>query len=194
MLFETRVLRARSYPPKSLISFISSLQRRSGTDKLKLSFGAVLIIALILVVSAMLSFFWVLLTPRWSFTIATNKAVYVLDENVQITVTLKNTGYLSQSVTSGVTDPVIVSVEEFSAQAWWAPDDIQINQTTFTIAPNQSLTRVFIWDGYWWNHERHAGTYTVKATIPNAQIHEISDVDSPGGRQFYAYTAIDITS
>ena len=44
-------------------------------NELKLSFGGVLIIILVLVVGVMLSFFFVLLTPRWSFTIATNKAV-----------------------------------------------------------------------------------------------------------------------
>lgn len=161
---------------------------------MKLSFGAILIIVLILVASAMLSFFWVLLTPRWLFTIATDKADYAIGENVQITVTLRNTGYLPQSVISAVTGPVIVSVEEFSAQVWWAPADIKINQTTFTLTPNQFLVRTFVWNGSRWSQERHPGTYTVKAMIPNAQIHAISDVDTEDGRQFYAYTTINITS
>ena len=163
-------------------------------NELKLSFGGVLIIILVLVVGVMLSFFFVLLTPRWSFTIATNKAVYAIGEDVQITVTLKNMGCLPQSITSAFTDPVIVSVEEGGAQAWFAPSSVQTNQTTFTIAPDQSLTRTFVWNGSWGNQERHSGRYSVKAAIPSANAVSMSDVDSEEGRQFYAHIGIDITS
>jgi hypothetical protein len=161
---------------------------------LKLSFGGVLIIILVLVVGVMLSFFFVLLTPRWSFTIATNKAVYAIGEDVQITVTLKNAGCLPQSITSAFTDPVIISVEEFGAQAWFAPSSVQTNQTTFTVAPDQSLTRTFVWNGSWRNQERHSGTYSIKAVIPSANAVSMSDVDTDEGRQFYAHIGIDITS
>ena len=161
---------------------------------LKLPFGGVLLIILVLVVGVTLSFFFVLLTPRWSFTITTDKAVYAIGETVQITVTLKNTGCLPQSITSAFTDPVIVSVEEGGAQAWFAPSSVQTNQTTFTIAPDQSLTRTFVWNGSWGNQERHSGRYSVKAAIPSANAVSMSDVDSEEGRQFYAHIGIDITS
>lgn len=176
-------------------------QRRSGTSELKLSFGAVLIIILVLVVTAMMSFFWVLLTPRWSFTIATNKTLYAAGEVVQITVTLKNMGYIPQSITSGITSrargltsPIIVWVEEDNAQAWFAPSNVQTIQTTFTITPDQSLTGAFVWGGSWYDQKSYPGKYYVIAGIPNAQIVEISDVYAASGRQFYAYTEINITA
>jgi hypothetical protein len=163
-------------------------------SELKLSVGWVLIIILFLVVAVTLSFFWVVLTPRWSFTVATNKAVYAIGEDVQITVTLKNMGYIPQSITSAVASPVIVWVDQESAQAWYAPYNVQIDQTTFTIASDQSLTRTFTWNQSWYNQVRYPGQYRVRAAIPNAGIVGISDVGDSSGRQFYAYTAINITS
>lgn len=162
---------------------------------MKLSVGWVLIIILFLVVAVMLSFFWVVLTPRWSFTVAANKAVYAIGEDVQITVTLKNMGYIPQSITSAVANPVIVWVDgEGGDQKWYAPYHIPIDQTTFTIASDQSLTRTFTWNQSWYNQVRYPGQYRVRAAIPNAGIVGISDVGDSSGRQFYAYTAINITS
>jgi hypothetical protein len=163
-------------------------------NKLKLSFGAVLIVILVLVLGVMLSFFWVLLTPKWSFTIATNKAFYSIGEDVQITVSLKNMGYLPQSITTAFTSPIIVSVEQYSAQAWFAPPHVEISQTTFTLAPDQSLTRTFVWNGSGQNQERHSGIYSVKAAISSASAVAMSDVDTEHGRQFYAHIAINITA
>jgi hypothetical protein len=163
--------------------------------KLKLSFGAVLIIIFIIIVVSLTSFLWVLLTPRWSFTVTTNKAVYANGEDIQITVILKNTGYLRQSITTAFTSPIIVLVEnQFSAQAWFAPPDVQTGQTTFTLSPDQSLIRTFVWNGSWWNQERHPGVCTVKAAIAKANDLRMSDVGDEEGRQFYAHVAISITA
>jgi hypothetical protein len=164
-------------------------------NQLKLSFGGVLIIILVLVVSVTLSFFFVLLTPRWSFTVATSKAVYAIGEDVEITVTLKNMGYLSRSIASAFTHPVIVWVkEEGGAQAWYAPSSVQANQTTFTLAAGQSLTRTFVWNGSYYDDLRLPGNYSVHAAIPNANNARMSDVGTEEGRQFYAHIIIDITS
>jgi len=147
---------------------------------------------LVLVVGVTLSFFWILLTPRWSFTIATNKAVYAIGEEVQITATLKNTGYIPQTITSGFTSLVIVWVERLpdDVQVWYAPSHVQTNQTTFMIDPEQSLTRTFIWNGSWVNQVR----YSFKAAIPSANAVRMSDVDTEEGRQFYAQIEINIIS
>jgi hypothetical protein len=153
-----------------------------------------LIIILVLVIAALTSFFWILLTPRWSFTIATNKTAYAIGEDVQITVTLKNTGYIPQSITSGVASPIIVWIDEDTAQVWYAPYNVQINQTTFTISPDQPLTRTFVWNQSWYNREIYPGTYYVRAAIPNADIFDISDVGTSSGRQFYARIEINITA
>ena len=163
-------------------------------NQLKLSFGGVLIIILVLLMGVTLSFFYVLLTPRWSFTIATNKAVYSIGEDIQITVSLKNIGYLHQSITTAFTSPIIVWIEEGGAQAWYAPSNVQTNQTTFTTVPDQSLTRTFVWNGSWQNQERHSGIYSVKAAIPSASAFAMSDVDTEHGRQFYAHIVINITA
>ena len=163
---------------------------------MRLSFGLVLIIILVLVVGCLLSFFWILLTPRWSFTIATNKTVYAIGENVQITVTLRNTGYLPQSITSAISDPVVVTADSFNALAWAAPWDVQISQTSYTIAPDQPLIRVFV------NGTSHGITIkrdslenTISMpVIPNAHIDEIGDIYFGSDQQFSAYTEINITA
>jgi plastocyanin domain-containing protein len=161
---------------------------------MRLSFGMVLIIILVLVVACLLSFFWVLLTPRWSFTIVTSKISYANGEDVQITVTLKNMGYIPQSITSAITSPVVVTVKKDGAFVWYAPRDFQINQTTFTIAPNQPLIRVFVWNQSWNDQKSYTGEYFIIAAIPNPKIVEISDVDTGSGRQFYTFTEINLTA
>ena len=153
-----------------------------------------MIITLVLVMTAIMSFFWILLTPRWSFTIATSKTSYANGEDVQITVTLKNAGYIPQSITSAITSPVVVTVKRDGAFVWYAPRVFQINQTTFTIAPDQPLTRAFVWNQSWNDQKSYPGEYFIIAAIPNPKIVEISDVDSVSGRQFYAFTWINITA
>jgi len=118
-----------------------------------------------------------IMTPRWSFEVTTDKAVYSLGENVQITATLRNMGYVSSSFTAPVDNPVLVSVEEVSpnnptvrSQVWYTP--FQESETTFTVSPGQPLVRTYMWNQtntenpQFWNITYKAGTYYIEAFIP----------------------------
>lgn len=122
----------------------------------------------------------VIMTPSWSFEITTDKPVYNLGENVQITVTLKNKGYVSHSFTAAVDNPVLVSIEYVNPsnptvkyQVWYTP--YQESETTFTVSPNQPLTRTCTWNqtdiqGWqFWNTTYKAGTYCIEAFIPKKE-------------------------
>lgn len=91
---------------------------------------------------------WIVITPKWAFKLTTGKSSYSLGENVQITVTLENLGYTPHSITSSITNPVKVSMEDARApgawQVWFSP--YQVNKTTFTVSPNQPLVRTFTWN------------------------------------------------
>jgi hypothetical protein len=143
----------------------------------------------------MISFFWILLTPRWSFTIATNKTVYAIGEDVQITVTLKNTGYIPQTITSANPDPVVVKAESSGSLVWVSPRYFQIDQASFTIAPDQPLIRSFVWNQTWYYNQEGArsGRYYIMAIIPNANINEIGHILTGSDQQFHTYTEINIT-
>jgi len=150
---------------------------------------------LILILASMIYGFWLILTPRWSFTVTTNKTDYALGEDVRITVTLKNTGLIPQSMTSPVADPVMLWIEFASAPgayAWFS--DVHKNLATFTIAPGQALTRVFIWNQTWWDKTNYPGAYFVQAAIPEPSLDDVNTVTIGYGRQFYAYSEINITA
>lgn len=162
---------------------------------MKISFGRLLIMLLILILASMIYGFWLILTPRWSFTVTTNKTDYALGEDVRITVTLKNTGLIPQSMTSPVADPVMLWIEFASAPgayAWFS--DVHKNLATFTIAPGQALTRVFIWNQTWWDKTNYPGAYFVQAAIPEPSLDDVNTVTIGYGRQFYAYSEINITA
>jgi len=124
---------------------------------------------------------WTVVTPRWSFSVTTDKSTYKLGENVQITVTLKNLGLIEHSFTSSLSDPVAVSVEmvhdnpTLTTQAWYSP--YHPDATEFTVASHQSLERTFTWNQTWttnlwlWNQTqtRVPGEYIIRAFIPKVQ-------------------------
>jgi len=118
-----------------------------------------------------------IMTPRWSFEVTTNKTVYSLGEDVQITVTLKNIGYVSSSFTAQVDNPILVSVEytyptspTAKYQVWYTP--FQEIETTFTVSPSQPLVRTYTWNQtntqvpQFWNTTYKAGTCYIEAFIP----------------------------
>jgi len=103
----------------------------------------------IVVISAAIFATWVIISPNWSFEVTTDKSVYNLGENVQITVTLKNRGYIPHSFISSINTPVVVSVEYVSEsnptlkyQVWYTP--FQQIETTFTVSSNRPLIRSYI--------------------------------------------------
>lgn len=170
--------------------------RKLSRKKLLLLTFSVMIIAIIVSHSV-----WAVVTPKWSFSVTTDKSTYELGENVQITVTLKNLGFLGQSFTSSLSDPVVVWVEivhedpTLTTLAWYSP--YHPVATEFTIAPHQSLERNFTWNQTWtinlWalnGQTRMPGKYIIQAFIPNAQ--EDWPLLAPSHSLFTAYTTISI--
>lgn len=144
---------------------------------------------------------WTLMTPTWSFSVATDKSTYSLGENVKITATLKNTGFTSHSFKSEVSDPVLVLISQWvnptnGISVWWTAFSNQ-EITEFSILPNQALQRNFTWNQintanpWFWNQTYMPGTYQIVAFIPDAN----AEVVSPDyvSDLFFASTNINIT-
>jgi hypothetical protein len=77
-------------------------ERFSGKKLLFLTLG------LVLLSSGVTHVVWVVATPRWSFSVSTDKSTYALGEPVQITVTLENHGYIPQTFTSAMGNAITV--------------------------------------------------------------------------------------
>jgi hypothetical protein len=138
----------------------------------------VLAFALLAIIALVIYTTWFVLTPNWAFGLATDKASYGLGENVQITVTLENHGFISHSITSPTANPVVVAVYALSedptlkTQVWYSL--YLLNETTFTVSPDQALVRTFEWNQmnfvnpWFWNTTYKAGTYLIEAFIPKS--------------------------
>jgi hypothetical protein len=186
---------------------------------MRISFGTVLILILILTYASLISFFGVLLTSRWEFTVSTNKTDYAVGEEVQITMSLKNTGYLPQSIASAVPNPAIILIKrvpragysngyggqyENKPVIWCFPyplTSLELNQTMFTIAANHSLIRTFIWNQSWFESYNVtgwfvAGGYQLHAIIPQANVSDIVweiTTENPQALQFSASTEFNVS-
>lgn len=112
---------------------------------------------------------------NWVFVLTTDKSSYSLGEKVQITVTLENHGFVSQSITSPMSDPVVVvyarvSEEDPSTRSVWN-NPYLFEETTFSVSPGQALVRTYVWNQtnsaqpWLWNATYEAGTYLIEATI-----------------------------
>ena len=88
--------------------------------------------------------------PRWSFTVSTDKAFYKLGENVTITATLTNDGYITHSFTSSYKDPILIRFSYVNNVDWYS--DIQRGKTEFSIAPGQSIQRTVVWNQTTWEY------------------------------------------
>jgi len=134
---------------------------------------------------------WAIVTPRWSFSVTTDKNTYRLGENIQITVTLENHGLITHSFKSSISDPIAVSIEyPILSQVWYSP--YNLNKTEFTIAPHQTLERTFVWNQtniHYPEKEIDPKTYTVRACIPSFPYDPFT-----GPSIFWASTSINITS
>jgi len=167
------------------IDFLRDL--KLSRKKLVLLTFSVMIIAMIVSHSV-----WAIVTPKWSFSVTTDKSTYSLGESVQITVTLKNVGFIDQSFTSAVDVPFVVSVRMYDITIWYSP--YNRNPTEFTIAPHQSLERTFTWnqtDIGFPEREIEPGTYVIVAFTPKVEEGWISITSHQ--RLFNAYTTINIT-
>jgi hypothetical protein len=163
----------------------------------------VLVFGLIIASSGVTHAAWVIGTPKWSFTVSTDKSVYALTEGVHITVTLTNLGYISHSFSSIVDPSIIVEVwsthyvegdpePDVDMQMWYTAI-VNQSQTTLTIAPGQSLTRTLVWNQTVIYPESSLlvtpGTYVVDAFVPDPSS-TLSNYVAP----FWAETYINVTS
>ncbi len=153
-----------------------------------------LLVSIVMVISAAVTHStWVIVTPRWVFSVTTDKSTYELGENMQITVTLQNLGFIAHSFRSSLSDPVWISVEykrpgTIPTQVWYS--HYHENITEFSIKPKESLERTFVWNqthevnlGIWNGEEIKPGTYRVVARIPKDECYNL----------FFARTSINIT-
>lgn len=167
------------------VDFLIGDGKLSGKKVLLLTFS-VMIIAVTVTHSV-----WTIVTPRWSFSVSTDKSTYRLGEAVQITVSLENLGFITHSFKSSLSDPVVISIETYwLTQVWYSP--YHYNITEFTVPPHQSLERTFIWNQtniHFPEEEIEPGTYGIEAFIPSSSS-EIVDSD----KLFWAWTSINITS
>jgi hypothetical protein len=171
-----------------------------GSEKLSRKKLLFLTLGLVLLSSGVTHVVWVVATPRWSFSVSTDKSTYELGEPVQITATLENHGYIPQTFTSAVDDAITVNVEWgpfLPIPVWNAP--YKENQTAFTISPRQRLVRTFVWNQtntvnpWFWNTTYMPGTYLINAFVPKrggATIFEDYYDDMP----FWATTYINVTA
>lgn len=134
---------------------------------------------------------WTIVTPRWSFSVTTDKFTYILGENVKITVSLRNIGFIAHSFKSSLSDPVVVSIETHEVmQVWYSP--YHLNITEFKIPAQQSLERAFIWNQtniHLPEKGIEPNKYYIVAFIPAATSN-----DRFWNRIFSAETSINITS
>jgi len=134
---------------------------------------------------------WTIVTPRWSFSVITDKNTYRLGENVQITVTLENHGFIAHSFKSSISDPVVIFIEtSWLTSIWYTSFHYEI--TEFTISPNQPLERTFVWNQTNIHNpekEIEPRTYYIGAHIPGSSSEPLIDYDI-----FWAWTNINITS
>ena len=166
-------------------SFFIDGSRLSRKKLLLLTFGVMIIS------NAVTHSVFTVVSPRWSLSVYTDKNTYRLGENVQITVTLENLGFITQSFKSSISGPIAVSIEYgILSQVWYSP--YNLNRTEFTIAPHQTLERTFVWNQtniHYPEKEIEPKTYTVKACVPSFPYDPFT-----GPSIFWESTSINITS
>jgi hypothetical protein len=165
----------------------------------KAQFGGkkVLVLALGLMLGSTLftHLVWTIATPKWSFSVSTDKSTYGLGEPVIIVACLRNMGFITHSFTSIANDPILFSVMyQSSLQVCYSR--LYENITVFSLSANQFLERTFTWNqtntaNPWaWNQTCMPGTYSIQAFIPNADSTTLYFIDP----LFSAWTSINITS
>jgi len=133
---------------------------------------------------------WAIITPSWSFSVATDKSTYRLGEDVKITASLKNTGYITHSFKSLVNNPVLITVfwhrgpYDWPGQSVWWNHPWEENITEFSVLPSQALERDFVWNQtnilglihpyFSWNQTYMPGTYTIEAFVPEPEAEVLS--------------------
>lgn len=182
------------------VDFFGGKDKFSGKKILVLIFGVMLVSTLFT------HLVWTIITPRWSFSVSTDKSVYELGETVTITASLMNMGFITHSFKSASDKPIYVIVEYLEAryygyEVWYTPlgydiweDPRERNVTEFSVGPNETLERNFSWNQtntsivHHWNQTYMPGTYRISAYIPR------DTAGTPSDNIFSAWTRMNITS
>ena len=64
---------------------------------------------------------WTVISPQWLFSVTTDKSTYSLGEDVKVTVSLKNLGFITHSFKSRVSDPIVIGIGTDLSQVWYSP-------------------------------------------------------------------------
>ena len=179
-----------------VFAFLHDFLARSIELTLKTS---VLLVCGLLIMSTIIAHsIWVVVTPNWHFSVSTDKPSYKLGENVKISASLRNMGFITHSFKSEISNPVLISIEYWyyelnptvTYQVWYS--FVDWNSVEFSIGPSQSLDRDFVWNQtkiiniQFGGEEIEPGTYLVIASIPEVGGLLIDDL-------FHAWTSINIT-
>jgi hypothetical protein len=162
-------------------------------SKLSRKKSLLLVLGVLAISSIVTHSVWAIVTPRWSFSVTTDKNTYRLGENVTITATLRNHGLIAHSFKSSISDPVVIHIRAYMLTSiWYTPR--HYNLTEFTVFPNQPLERTFVWNqtksvNIEFGKEIEPGTYYIGAHIPGP-----SSEPFIGYEIFRAWTSINITS
>jgi len=173
------------------VDSLSGKGKPSGKKVLTLTVGVMLTSALFT------HSIWTITTPKWSFSVSTDRATYRLGEDVIIITSLRNMGFISHSFGSASSSPVVVGVEyQYSENpagrymVWYSP--ISRSVTGFAVGPGETLERSFLWNqtNIYHPEERiREGTYWIHALIPKDSSETIGF-----DNLFSAWTTMNITS
>lgn len=172
---------------------VEPLMEKLSRKKILLLTFSVMVIAIVSTQSV-----WVIITPKWSFSVSTDKSTYKLGETVNISMSLKNMGFIAHSFKSRVSNPVVMSIEHpygdnptIRKQVYYSP--YRLEETDFSVESNQILQRTFLWNQtsvYSPEEEIELGTYYIIAFIPSAGSTMPVSVDN----LFWTWASINITS
>ncbi len=147
----------------------------------------IIVLALIVIGIGLISLYsvWVIIAPKWELSVATDRVIYELGEEVQITVSIKNLGFIDHSFTTVVGDPVVIEILNYEGQhdprIWSTLTPQNLGSPAlrdFTLSSHQSLERTFIWNQTWvrWPEKNvsverppQPGMYWIAAFIANPE-------------------------
>ncbi len=147
----------------------------------------VLTVGVILIATLFTHSVWMITSPKWSFSVSTDKPTYRLGELVTITASLRNEGLISHYFISVASDPVLFTILGPDGRDWQGP--YHENITTFSLSASQTLERTFTW-----NQSYVPGTYQIVVSIPDAEAGDTPyGLYPPNPALFWTRTSINIT-
>ena len=172
-----------------LVTFGGFIEIATDKESLQTSKKKIVAVALIVIAIGLAAPYsaWIIVVPNWSFSVSTDKTTYSLGEDVEITVTLRNMGFITHSFKSEV-KVIYVSIRNRSTgiHVWYS--SYHLEDMVFSLEPNQILQGNFLWNQtniHQPEEEIEPGKYRIDARIPESDW----DYDL-----FWTKTYINITS